>query len=119
MTHLFAVKVTVFDISDSRTDFMRFIGLNAQVRFPIRDTGGVQLVHRKVDKLPALSPITARRNYYDALRDYEEGNDAQILNTEIAMRNAFIELETIEQNHKNAEILFAEGIISRDVLRQS
>jgi len=62
---------------------------------------------------------TAQQNYDNALQDYRQGNDPQVVIAESSLRTAGIELERIERNHENSGVLYAGGILSSDEMRQS
>ena len=62
---------------------------------------------------------TAQKNYNDALREYREGDYAQLISAESNRTSAKQSLDTTSDTHdKNLE-LFAAGAISEDALTQS
>ena len=61
----------------------------------------------------------AQRIYNSARAEYNEGNNMQVLEVEIALRNASIEVGLLETAHGELEQLYDVGAISRYELQQS
>ena len=61
----------------------------------------------------------ARRNYQNALDDYNSPINAQVLQAQSALTLAALELENLQRTHENNAILLAVGGISRNAYENS
>ena len=63
--------------------------------------------------------VDVQRSYDNALSDFNDRNNAQVLGAESELRNARLGLETIETAHESLVVLHRAGAISQHEFRQS